>query len=109
MRMMRVLLSGLVLVLPMGCSQDRPSAIAPDETVVRADAPPFAPTFLDRCWSPLRADDWLLRSRSFGTWRLCMTGPREPAGPYAVAYFDVDADRDVDLVDFAALQRHWHR
>lgn len=104
MRVMRFLSCFLVLALGACAPQaDRPTATQP------APQEPFAPTFLDRCWQPLPPDAWRLRSRSFGTWRRCMSGPREPAGPYAVAYFDVDLDGDVDLVDFAALQRRWTR
>ncbi len=68
---------------------------------------PFAPTYLDRCWIPLPRGEWKLRSRSFGNWGECMTGPGEPAGPYAKAYFDTDGDGDVDLLDFAELQDNW--
>ena len=70
---------------------------------------PFALTFLDYCWTPLPPDAWRMRSRSFGTWNLCMTGPGEPAGPYARAYFDTDTDGDVDLRDWSRMQLHWER
>jgi len=95
----------LAVVLVSGCTQPRP--VAPDKTPEMREI--FEPSFLDLCWYPLPADAWRLRSRSFGNWHLCMAGPGEPAGPYAKAYFDTDADGDVDLMDFARLQRGWQR
>lgn len=98
-------LAAAILALLSGCVQ--PHRAVPAETP--APREPFAPTFLDYCWQPLPPDAWRMRSRSFGTWNVCMTGPGEPAGPYARAYFDTDTDGDVDLRDWSRMQLHWER
>jgi len=41
---------------------------------------------------------------SYGYWVYCMSGPGNPHSGADCAIYDFDADGDVDLVDFAALQ-----